>query len=164
VSQISGDDIHWIVNDNGELGVRVGDTFAFLYKGRSLEYDADTRDDGTRMRWRPVYKREFGECQHPVGFPPNGSAFRYASGDPGDWLDLPLKVRMEPAPAPELPAVAAQPVPMLLHCPWCQARHYDEGEFATRPHHTHSCQNCGMTWRPAVVATVGVLFLPGFKT
>lgn len=54
-------------------------------------------------------------------------------------------------------------VPMLLHCPWCNERHIDEGEFASRPHHTHSCQECGMTWRPAVVDTVGVRFLPGFK-
>lgn len=55
------------------------------------------------------------------------------------------------------------PLPILLWCPECRARHVDEGEFATKPHHTHSCQSCGMTWRPAVVLTVGVQFLPGFK-
>jgi hypothetical protein len=55
------------------------------------------------------------------------------------------------------------PVPIVLHCPECRARHIDEGEFATKAHHTHSCQSCGLTWRPAVVATVGVQFLPGFK-
>jgi hypothetical protein len=54
------------------------------------------------------------------------------------------------------------PIPMLLWCPLCFGRHIDEGEFATKPHHTHSCQYCGNTWRPAVVATVGVDFLPGF--
>ena len=54
--------------------------------------------------------------------------------------------------------------PMLLWCPECGTRHIDEGEFATKIHHTHSCQSCGMTWRPAVVATVGVRFLPGFRT
>jgi hypothetical protein len=57
----------------------------------------------------------------------------------------------------------AQPIPMLLHCPMCNARHIDEGEFATKPHHTHACQSCGMCWRPAIVATCGVQFLPGFK-
>lgn len=68
----------------------------------------------------------------------------------------------------------AGPTPMLLWCPGatrnargelvvCGARHIDEGEFATKPHHTHSCQSCGHTWRPAVVHTVGVQFLPGFK-
>ena len=55
------------------------------------------------------------------------------------------------------------PVPMRLTCPECGELHIDEGEFATKPHHTHSCQHCGLTWRPAVVHTVGVRFLPGFK-
>jgi rubredoxin len=60
-------------------------------------------------------------------------------------------------------ADAAIPIPMLLWCPECGERHIDRGEFATRLHHTHSCQHCGLTWRPAVVHTVGVQFLPGFK-
>ena len=54
------------------------------------------------------------------------------------------------------------PVPMFLFCV-CGTRHIDRGEFATKPHHTHACQHCGMVWRPAIVATVGVQFLPGFK-
>lgn len=66
-------------------------------------------------------------------------------------------------------------IPMILFCPGlvnraghaapvvCAARHIDKGDFATKEHHTHSCQECGFTWRPAVVATVGVQFLPGFK-
>ena len=57
-----------------------------------------------------------------------------------------------------------EPVPMLLWCPACGARHVDEGEFATRPHHAHACQRCGMVWRPALQTTVGVQFLPGFKS
>lgn len=55
------------------------------------------------------------------------------------------------------------PIPMILHCPKCSARHIDAGDFATKPHHTHACQSCGFVWRPAVVDTVGVQFLPGFK-
>lgn len=55
------------------------------------------------------------------------------------------------------------PIPMLLMCPACHCRHIDKGEFATKPHHTHACQRCGMVWRPALVPTVGVQFLPGFK-
>lgn len=55
------------------------------------------------------------------------------------------------------------PIPMRLTCPTCNTLHIDEGEFATKPHHTHACQSCGNVWRPAVVATVGVRFLPGFK-
>lgn len=57
-----------------------------------------------------------------------------------------------------------KPIPMLLWCPGCGKRHHDVGEFATKPHHTHACQHCGMVWRPALVATVGVDFLPGFKS
>jgi len=57
----------------------------------------------------------------------------------------------------------SEPIPMLLHCPMCSARHIDEGDYATKSHHTHACQDCGHVWRPAVVPTVGVRFLPGFK-
>jgi len=55
------------------------------------------------------------------------------------------------------------PIPMFLTCPFCGTRHIDEGEFATKVHHTHSCQSCGLTWRPAIAPTVGVAFLPGSK-
>lgn len=57
----------------------------------------------------------------------------------------------------------APSIPMILNCPACGARHVDAGRFATHPHHTHACQQCGMVWRPAIVPTVGVQFLPGFK-
>lgn len=63
-----------------------------------------------------------------------------------------------------------EPIPMRLICPGrnpdgtpCARLHIDEGEFATKPHHTHACQFCGEVWRPAIVPTVGVQFLPGFK-
>lgn len=54
-------------------------------------------------------------------------------------------------------------IPMRLCCPECNSLHIDENEFAKKPHHTHTCQVCGNVWRPAVVHTVGVKFLPGFK-
>lgn len=60
-------------------------------------------------------------------------------------------------------AKLAAPIPMRLTCPECRHLHIDLGEFETKPHHTHACQNCGNVWRPAVVCTVGVRFLPGFK-
>jgi len=60
-------------------------------------------------------------------------------------------------------APESQPIPMILHCPECGERHVDVGEFATKLHHTHACQVCGMVWRPAIGPTVGVQFLPGFK-
>ena len=56
-----------------------------------------------------------------------------------------------------------QPIPMRLPCPSCGELHIDVGEFATKPHHTHACQECGHVWRPAVIPTTGVRFLPGFK-
>jgi len=55
---------------------------------------------------------------------------------------------------------ADQAIPMLLWCPQCGERHIDAGE---KLHHTHACQECGHVWRPAIVATVGVKYLPGFK-
>ena len=55
------------------------------------------------------------------------------------------------------------PIPMLLWCPICHEKHVDAGEFAHKPHHTHACQFCGLVWRPAIIHTVGVQFLPGFK-
>lgn len=57
----------------------------------------------------------------------------------------------------------ARPVPMILDCPFCHARHIDDGAQATTPHRTHACQSCGRLWAPAVVPTVGVQFLPGCK-
>jgi predicted RNA-binding Zn-ribbon protein involved in translation (DUF1610 family) len=54
------------------------------------------------------------------------------------------------------------PIQMLLWCPNCHSRHIDEGEFTSKAHHTHACQQCGMVWRPAIEPTCGVQFLPGF--
>ena len=54
-------------------------------------------------------------------------------------------------------------IPMIIFCPKCNNRHIDKGEFITKLHHTHACQSCGFVWRPAIVHTVGVEFLPGFK-
>lgn len=54
------------------------------------------------------------------------------------------------------------PIKILLWCPNGH-RHIDGGEFATKEHHTHACQTCGIVWRPCIEPTVGVHFLPGFK-
>lgn len=55
------------------------------------------------------------------------------------------------------------PVPMRLPCPECGRLHIDSGVWADRPHHSHACQYCGAIWRPAVIPTVGVRFLPGMR-
>lgn len=103
---IKSDDVEWIFNDLGELGVKIGDRFFFLYKGASIDYqdkaigDLTHGDDcgaisGQRMKYRHVYKREFGECCHPLeaikhycgdGFPEN---FMTAYGDIDDWKEIP---------------------------------------------------------------------------
>lgn len=41
----------------------------------------------------------------------------------------------------------AGPMAALLWCPFCNIQHIDEGEWATRPHHTHLCHACGEKWR-----------------
>lgn len=101
----------WIVNDLGELGVRVGSRFFFLYKGDNLEYGTNSEsrdagvslhDDGTPMRYRIVGKREFGEVCYPLKWTLDGrSQHRYVEElafhkglsfgkkEDGDWRDLP---------------------------------------------------------------------------
>lgn len=80
--------------------------------------------------------------------------------------------------APAAPVAEAEPIPMLLFCPVCGAQHVDAPEvepaqlisggpnagrvvpwkvtWANPPHRSHLCHACGIVWRPADVATVGV--------
>lgn len=60
----------WIVNNLGELGVKVGNRFFFLYKGDNIEYhDGDNDDpDDIDLKYRPVGKREFGEVCNPIHY------------------------------------------------------------------------------------------------
>jgi hypothetical protein len=52
------------------------------------------------------------------------------------------------------------PIPMILFCPLCRIQHIDkpnpEKAWDNPPHRSHECENCGLVWRPADVATVGV--------
>lgn len=79
------------------------------------------------------------------------------------WLYAALTTWAAGGLIPSYIAGEGKTIPMRLPCPSCNVLHIDEGEFATKVHHTHACQHCGMVWRPAVVPTVGVQFLPGFK-
>lgn len=57
------------------------------------------------------------------------------------------------------------PVDLVLHCPACGKQHLDVGEFRTRVHRKHLCENtpegpktgCGHLWVPCEYATRGVL-------
>ena len=83
-------DVEWVVNDNAELGVKIGNQFFFLYKGRSLVYKDSTHDDGTPMQWRPVFKREFGECCHPINYKDLTRIGTVSLNDSEEWKPLPL--------------------------------------------------------------------------
>ena len=58
------------------------------------------------------------------------------------------------------------PHELVLHCPNCGKQHLDIGEFATRVHRKHLCENttegpgtgCGHLWVPHPYATKGVEF------
>lgn len=97
------DEPTWIVNDIGELGVKIRDRFFFLYKGGNIEYDGE-HDEGDRMKWRIVGKREFGETCWPLKWVVAGKRedryteeLVYTSGlsdgktEDGQWKNLPLK-------------------------------------------------------------------------
>jgi hypothetical protein len=93
--------VEWIVNDIAELGVKIGNQFFFLYKGGSLIYGTDMQsqaagvclnedtDPPTRHKWRPVFKREFGECVHPINRKDPTIIGTVSLDDSDEWQDLP---------------------------------------------------------------------------
>jgi hypothetical protein len=83
------DDVQWVVNDNAELGVKIGEQFFWLYKGESLVYDNAEHDDGRPMMWRTVGKREFGECCHPVNYKDPRMIGTVSLDDSDRWQQLP---------------------------------------------------------------------------
>lgn len=82
-------DVEWVVNDIAELGVKIGNQFFFLYKGGSLVYSDAQHDDGSPMHWRPVFKREFGECAHPINHEDYSKIGTVSLADSDEWEALP---------------------------------------------------------------------------
>lgn len=79
----------WIVNDSAELGVMVHGKPYFCYKGDSLVYKSGKHDNGERILYREIGKREFGECVHPIKYDRNAEEGEYVVvGD--DWKQLPI--------------------------------------------------------------------------
>lgn len=95
---LSAEQVEWVVNDTAELGVKIGEQFFWLYKGNSLVYgaSADTQrddiaihDNGKPMHWRPVFKREFGECCHPINHADYSRIGTVSLDDSDEWKPLP---------------------------------------------------------------------------
>jgi len=103
---VGADNVQWVVNDLAELGVKIGNQFFFLYKGRSLQYGALDHDPSTPptheddnpkagyragdvMKWRPVFKREFGECCHPINHNDYSMIGTVSLDDSSEWRDIP---------------------------------------------------------------------------
>lgn len=61
-------EVEWVVNAYGELGVKIGSQFFWLYKGYSLVYSDGLHENGGPMLWRHVGKREFGETCQPINY------------------------------------------------------------------------------------------------
>lgn len=80
---LESQDVEWVVNDSAELGVKINGQFFWLYKGRSLVYDE--YEDNNRLKWRPVGKREFGECCRPKHLQHLDGPYTEGEG----WLPLP---------------------------------------------------------------------------
>lgn len=114
----AADRVQWIINDSAELGVLVDGVAYFLYKGNSLIYVEALHDDGKQMRYRPVGKREFGECCHPIAMD-KLTAQQYLAG-PGftaeGWEDLPAFNGL-PSTTTVLPAKAFDEVVKILESP-----------------------------------------------
>lgn len=56
--------------------------------------------------------------------------------------------------------VATPPIDMILLCPSCGDQHIDSAsppDWTNPPHRSHRCWKCGHVWRPADVATNGVV-------
>ncbi len=87
-TKLKEEDVQWIVNDLAELGVMINGQAFFLYKGESLVYESARHDDGKPMYYRPVGKREFGECCHPIN-QQNYKAGTVSLNDSDAWKLLP---------------------------------------------------------------------------
>lgn len=119
----------WVVNDIAELGVKIGNRFFWLYKGESLVYGANAEDvkdgivqhdEGGDMHWRPVFKREFGECAHPLNRADPTRIGTVSLDDSDEWKPLHAAIATrEEAPA----EVGERDYPAEFEAWWATYRH-----------------------------------------
>lgn len=103
---LRADDVQWIVNDLAELGVMIRGQAFFLYKGHSLVYKEAKHDEtGEPMRYRPVFKREFGECAHPINYDDPTLIGTVSLDDSDEWRVLPPAIpASDPVDGAQAPA------------------------------------------------------------
>ena len=62
-------DVTFIVNDSGELGVKISNKTFWLYKDHTPKvYDTAKHENGDTIMYRPIMKGEFGNECRPVSF------------------------------------------------------------------------------------------------
>lgn len=86
---ILASEVKWVVNDNAELGVRIGDQCFFFYQGRSLCYPTGKHDTGLPRKWRYVASKEFGDTVAPSLHDDVGGVVGVAPFYEGhEWYDM----------------------------------------------------------------------------
>jgi hypothetical protein len=91
-------EVQWVVNNLGEIGVKIEDRIFFCYKGESFLYRSEethiSDNASVRLRWRTVGKRELGETLMPPAIEGGQSPEEYFKSEHkvafiGEWQDFP---------------------------------------------------------------------------
>lgn len=87
-------DIRWVINDNGKLGVRIGDTLFWFYRGETLRQDYHEEEAPMAPRfYRQIGKLEFGEGLRPQGWTPADNRLH-------NWERVPERPKVAASAAP----------------------------------------------------------------
>ena len=89
------DQVEWVVNSIAELGVKVNGEYYFLYKGDSIIYKNEEDRGNGMLQVRPVFKREFGECCHPINYKDLRYIGTVSLDDSDEWVPLPVSTHVD---------------------------------------------------------------------